>query len=810
MELFRRLSFAMVLLTLVGCGGGDGGLSNGNTPDPGGNDNDFALSISISTTDVSSQNPATVSATLTNNGSPAAGQVVNFNTTLGVLSPNSGTALTGDDGVATITLTAGDVKGAGTVTATYGEATASVSFNSQGDDSGNVGDINITLQLVDSDGNAADTITASKPGKVVANVNGITSPVIVSFESTVGDIPIATAITDENNQATIDILAGGTLGAGRVTASLDTGESGEVLLVVGASNVIMGSGDPFQAGVADVSLAQISAGGTTVVSVRIVDDEGNLFTESVDVNFSSACTSASTPSASLSTPVTTSSGIATSTYLAEGCVGDDNISVNANAGGINLSAAAVVNVLAADVGSIEFVSATPENISILGTGSSESSTVLFRVLDTNGNPVNNQAVNFSLNTNTGGIQTIPMSATTNVEGLVQTVVNSGTVATTIRVKAAIDGSDPEIATQSSRLVVSTGIPDQDSMSLSASVLNPEAWSYDGDELAGVDMTIRMADAFNNPVPDGTAVNFTTEGGSIDPSCVTENGACTVKWRGQFPRPEGEVLNPTTCLYVGTTSTVSIATGCADWRNTMGQRFGGRATVLATAIGEESFPDLNGNGRFDATEVDSFVGGTDLSGRPFDLKEAFVDHNEDGFYNPAESGGDDTNGGGDQEEFVDFNNDASFTLNDNLYNGVLCSEPTHGGCAVTEQSLNVRDSLVLVMSGSSPYATYLSPDFDGNFRIQVAVKGAASLEAVIADLHNQPMPAGTIISMTVDGEASLIGESTYTVPSTNHNGGIVYPAFISGGDESGTAVLTISVETPNGVQTALPRVDIDVN
>lgn len=608
----------------------------------------------------------------------------------------------------------------------------------------------------------------------------------------------------------IDILAGGTLGAGRVTASLDTGESGEVLLVVGASNVVMGSGEPLQEGVADVSLAQISAGGTTVVSVRIVDDEGNLFTESVDVNFSSGCTSASTPSATLSSPVTTSSGIATSTYLAKGCVGDDNISVTANAGGINLSATAVVNVLAADVGSIEFVSATPENISILGTGSSESSTVVFRVLDTNGNPVNNQAVNFSLNTNTGGIQTIPMSATSDIDGLVQTVVNSGTVATTIRVKAAIDGSDPEIATQSSRLVVSTGIPDQDSMSLSASVLNPEAWRYDGDELAGVDVTIRMADAFNNPVPDGTAVNFTTEGGSIDPSCVTENGACTVQWRGQFPRPEGEELENVLCLYQGTTETVSIDTGCADWRNTMGQRFGGRATVIATAIGEESFPDLNGNGRFDATEVSSFVGGTDLSGRPFDLKEAFVDHNEDGVYNPAESGGDNTNGSGDQEEFLDFNNDGAFSQNDGLYNGVLCSEPAHAGCASTEQSLNVRDSIVLVMSDSTPYATYLSPDFDVDFRIQVAVEGAASMEAVLADFHNQPLPAGTTVSFSVDGDASLIGESTYTMPSTSENGGRVFPVFIKGGDEPGTAILTLFVETPNGVQTAQGSVGIDIN
>ena len=124
----------------------------------------------------------------------------------------------------------------------------------------------------------------------------------------------------------------------------------------------------------------------------------------MDVNFSSGCAVQST--ATLSSPITTSNGIATSTYLAQGCVGDDPINVTANAGGINLSAAASINVLAADIGSIEFVSALPENIGILGAGivgGSESSTVVFKVKDTDGNPYKNRDVNFALNTDVGGI-----------------------------------------------------------------------------------------------------------------------------------------------------------------------------------------------------------------------------------------------------------------------------------------------------------------------------------------------------------------------------------------------------------------------
>lgn len=667
MELLRRFSFTLLLMTLatlVACGGGDGGLSTG---EGGTATNPVVISLALSNSNVTGLEPVTLTATLTKKGVVVPNTTVTFSSNIGAFSPSSGTALTNDVGVAEITLTAGNVRGAGTVIAAVASGEeASIDFSTQGDDIGVVGDINISVTLVDSDGNSTDTITSSKSGKVIAVVNGISAPLIVTFVTTVGEIPIATAITNADNEASVDILGGGSLGAGTITASIESGETGKVILVVGSSTVTMGSGEPFVEGVADISLAQISAGGTTVITVNIIDDQGNLFTEPVEVNFSSGCSSLSTPSAEISSPITTSNGIATSTYLAKGCTEDDPINVTANAGGINLSATTSVNVLKANVGSIEFISAFPENISILGTGilgGSESSIVKFRVLDSNANPVNNQVVNFSLNTDVGGIQLIPDSATTNNLGIVQTVINSGTVATSVRVQATIDGSEPNIASQSSVLVVSTGIPDQDSFSLSANVLNPEGWNLDGTEVV---VTARLADAFNNLVPDGTAVSFTTEGGSIDPSCVTINGVCSVTWRSQFPRPEGHVLGD-----------VNNLTHQPEVWNTMGQKYGGRATILATAIGEESFPDFNGNGRFDASEMTAFSG-NDVSGQPYDIKEAFVDHNEDGLYNPSEGG--DVNNSGALEEFADFNNDGSFTVDDNKYNGVLCSIPAHDGCS----------------------------------------------------------------------------------------------------------------------------------
>lgn len=819
MGLLRCFSFLMFLTLLASCGGGS--LSTGEVD--GDNTSSRSISLALSNNTVTGQAPVTVTATVKEGSTVISGVVVTFSSTLGSFSPSSGTALTNADGVATITLNAGDVQGAGTVTALVPDGTeASISFTTQGD--GSVGNINIFVSLLDSEDNETDTITSSKPGKIQATINGISSPMIVTFTSDVGDIPISTAITDVNNQATVDIFAGGTLGAGTITASIDSGEFGTVLLVVGSSDVLMGSGEPFVEGQADISLAQISAGGTTVVLVKIVDDQGNLFTETVDVNFSSGCTSLTPATATLSSPITTSNGIATSTYLAKGCVGEDTINVTANAGGINLSANGVVNVLPADVGSIEFVSVTPENISILGTGGlggSESSTVVFRILDTNSNPVNNQLVNFSLNTDVGGITLIPLSATTDNNGLVQTVINSGTVATSVRVQANIDGSDPLISSQSSLLVVSTGIPDQDSFSLSASTVNPEAWDIDGTE---VEVIARLADAFNNPVPDGTAVSFTTEGGSIDSSCITLNGVCTVTWRSQLPKPEGHYLWHKTDSDNNWSGDPDVIHPPEE-QNTLGQKYGGRATILATVIGEESFPDLNGNGRFDANEMSAFAG-NNISGLPYDLKEAFVDHNEDSFFNPGEAGGD-TDGSGSLETFVDFNNDGSFTGTDGKYNGVLCSIPSHAGCSA-QKSLNVRRMLTLVMSTSTGLMQLMATNDSVNSidddndpdtpnvpsplddptddTLYISGENSGSIVFAVADLHNQPMPAGTIIT-AVATAGSVVSGGKFVWPNDNHNGGVTIPVGIKGETEPKSGVLIIEAEAPSGLVTLLGNVSI---
>ena len=250
-------------------------------------------------------------------------------------------------------------------------------------------------------------------------------------------------------------------------------------------------------------------------------------------------------------------------------------------------------------GAMEFVSAAPQKITLKsagGAGLSELSTVTFRLVGIDGLPLANQTVIFSINNVIGGITIDPASATTGFDGLVSTVVHAGTVPTSLRITATAtisdgtsnDGtSDNIVFAQSDMLAVGVGTPDQNSMSLSLSNHAPEAWRYDGKE---VDVTVRLGDHFNNFIPDGTSVYFTTEGGVIEPSCETVNSACTVKWLSSNPRP-------------------------ADHR----------VTILATTLGSESFQDTDSDGVYSQADGEPF---TDINGnRVYD--EPFTDENNNG-------------------------------------------------------------------------------------------------------------------------------------------------------------------------------------
>jgi hypothetical protein len=583
------------------------------------------------------------------------------------------------------------------------------------------------------------------------------------------------------------------------------------------TSIGLGSGADFVAGQIGVGIgnATLSPGGTTTLTVNVVSPTNTLVTNPVNVTFNSVCVASGEAVLKNGTTVTnsvaTNNGQATITYTANGCVGNDEITASATLAGSAKTARATLNIAADNIQTVSFIDAEPTLVNLKGTGGSEVSVVRFRILGTTGAPMKGVDVDFSLSTSVGGLSLTDTAVKTDSAGYATTTVQAGAVATTVRVTARARGTD--ISTQSNQLIVSTGIPDQDSMSLSATELFPTgAWNYDGIESQ---LTIRMADAFNNPPPDGTAVTFTTEGGAIESGCVTAGGTCTVKWTSQAPKPIRNSTNDSAERLLCVDS--SGAKLSDDAYEACAKERAGRVTILATAIGNESFIDTNGNGYYDkGTDIfKSYNDGGDCNANVppssaktpansgttpcDDLVEAYVDKNEN------------QNRDSD-EEFVDFNKDTSHSIENGIYNGVLC-QIEGNGC--TKTGITIRDDLLLVMNSTRILLRNKTlPFINKNIKMKVITSSSSASSAGsgaiepdkkttwfwMADENGHSLPAGTTLSLETDSLKNAEATITFKGPLVaSEDPTMVEVNVIAGstGIPSGSFNVKITVPTPDG-------------
>lgn len=786
-------------------------------------DVDLSLTSSVTladTSEINAQQSGIIKAkVLDSQGNPVVNKVVTFSSTLGSLLPSSGTALTNQDGVASLNITTGTIEGAGLITAQYEAVESAIGFYTRGDAvDPNQNNADIAFKILTNcqsdfratrDPNLCEE-TTSISGEDTAILfieltkQGATTPLsqtLVTATTTIGAISpsTGTAISDENGVALLDIVPGRDVGAGEITVTV-LQSSIKKAFQISAVDV-------------DVSISSslaesevLSAGSTALISVNL-SKNSEAFVSPLSVEFTSGCVDAGL--AVIDQSVTSIGGVARSTYRAQGCVGADLVTATVITGGNTVSASTVVNVSAANVGSLEFLDVSEPVIALKGTGGAnrkETSIVRFRLIDENGSVLPARTVNFKLATSVGGLSLGQLSGFTDAQGVVQTVVQSGVVPSPVKVIASseqdVNGGNVIVTAPSDVLVVSTGIADQNSFSLSRSEFNVHGLNVDGTE---VDVNVRLADHFNNPVPDGTAVSFITEGGVIEPSCTTTNGACSVKWRSSNPRPFADFIvedGETKFFYENSIldkcdSGLPCPLGIKNNDNTFDLPLGGRATVLAYAVGEETFSDLNGNGYFD--ETDFF---DDL----FDKPEAFIDNNEDGTFGgkncetAAElcSAGNST--GDEFEEFIDFDGNAQWTEENGIYNGLLCRPEEEATGICTREMINVFQNQEIVMSSDNAHfrlVTYADEcsDVQGVIATEVHVnsdinsdliRNSASqkmcqidevdlttatgqeninLTVFIADIFNNPLPVGTGVTVSTDNGV-LSGEpENYSFPNT---------------------------------------------
>jgi hypothetical protein len=443
----------------------------------------------------------------------------------------------------------------------------------------------VTLGFTNAAGASSTALTGATPLTVKATVldaakkavpNAIvtfaTDNTLAVFSPTAG-----TALTDVNGVATISMraasLAAG--GAGTVTATSNvagTAATGTANYSVGATTLTFGT--------LSASPASIQAYGSTVLSVDVLNGSSKYTDQQVNVSFSSACVAAG--KATLAATVPTNNGTVQTVYRDKGCANNDTITVSA--AGVAKSASAALTIAPPAAASVQFVGASPTTQSIViqgqgGNGRTETATLTFKVVDIFGNPLAGKLVNFT--TTAPSIVVNKASDTTDATGQVVTTVNSGKVPTSFRVQATLPGTGAnggaDISTLSDSIVVTTGLPAQRAFSLSSGLFNVEGLTLDNPSATTVQ--VMLADAFGNPVPDGTPVVFQTNMGAIGSSdkggCNTVNGVCSVAFRTQAPRVATPGSPATPCNAAAPDATrPGLATICAsstDGTNTVYDR-----------------------------------------------------------------------------------------------------------------------------------------------------------------------------------------------------------------------------------------------
>ncbi|UPW19146.1 Ig-like domain-containing protein [Agarivorans sp. TSD2052] len=834
----------IILSSLLFACGGDGSvdLSGGDDGGDDGGDNGSSTAASLGialyscadsidatviptgceqTNTVPSDTATYVVVTLSNT-SPIANELVNLSTSSAEL--DAQTILIGSNGVGHTTMKARtDATNADSVVATYsyesgGETTsvtAAENYQVQINSGGNGGTNDLQLALYDCNGVARDQIPV---GCSSTNSLSIETPItavaslsytggtpaaneLISLSTTNADLSAETILTDVNGLAIATLFAQlETTGADSIVASnSQLGVSASANYQVGQANLIM----TLTSSLADGET--LGSDATASFTATITDSEGELYATPIAISFASSCSAQDL--ANISDSVTTVNGVATAIYQADGCSGSDTITVTPSISVIDPQNY-TIDIATTKASGITFTSASPQTIYLKESVGETIAELLYVVTDATGSPKSGQEVTFTLDSSLHGVTISPLTAQSNASGEVLTRVTSGNMSGSVVVSASF--SDPDtgniISATSNALAVHTGVPSQQSMSLSASTLALEAWGIDGVDST---VTLRVSDENNNPVPNDTTIVFESDGGQVSGNCKTDgqdtNSGCSVNWVSQNPRPKGHLYD----LPAGYCNAPGYIPG--DVVNTQGNNlYGvGRASVLASTVGQEYYSDVNGNRIYDAGETFTALG------------EAFVDSNENGSY---DVGGiinhDSVNV---EERFRDYNEnnefdnatgvkDSSIPANaiTELYNGLSCTVEADASGLCTRNLVEVRDSVVLIMGTSG--ANILISDTTNSApvsSVDLTAVSSQGLVVTVQDLNGNQMPAGTTVSISTNN-GELSGQTSFTVPDGVRLCDLIGLSVIqeSSPNNRSEGTMTVTVTSPGGVESSRSITIID--
>jgi len=208
-----------------------------------------------------------------------------------------------------------------------------------------------------------------------------------------------------------------------------------------------------------------------------------------------------------------------------------------------------------EAASIVLVSQTSKSIGVKGSGSVETAQLVFEVQDSSGKPVDlahSVEVNFRIGSGPGGGEFVyPPKARTDGKGRVSVNVVSGTKAGVVQIVAESFVGTKTVRSLPVVIVIHGGLPDSAHFSIA-----PEKLNFPGYNIFGLTnkITAYVGDKYGNPVKPGTAVYFTTTGGIIEGSVLTnDKGQGSVNLISAEPRPVHPVLGPGYAVITATTA-----------------------------------------------------------------------------------------------------------------------------------------------------------------------------------------------------------------------------------------------------------------
>lgn len=204
-----------------------------------------------------------------------------------------------------------------------------------------------------------------------------------------------------------------------------------------------------------------------------------------------------------------------------------------------------VQQIAGEPASIYLVSQTYGFIGVTESGSPETSQITFEVQDSSGLPIDFAhavEVSFIFGARPGGGEFLaPLVAETDENGRVNVNLSSGTIAGSVQVMALINHNGATIMSRPVNIAIHGGLPNDDHFAIGTDQLNYPYYHV----LNGIgSVTAVVGDQYSNPVKPGTVVYFSTEGGIVQGSNLTDDlGRTSVTLVSGSPLPNDPIFGP---------------------------------------------------------------------------------------------------------------------------------------------------------------------------------------------------------------------------------------------------------------------------